>query len=239
MSCCNTCGQQIIVNVPGTAGSTGTSGQNAYSFTTANFDIPAVNSDVTVLAVTAWLVVGQTVFIGDGVEGGTFEVAVINNSNSFDATFKGYGGDSAPGATITSGAKVSPAGRFNFADPVPVANGGTGVATVTGILLGAGVADIAGMTAAETLTYLSLPTQTIAGQTTLVTGFVTPAVNITASSKIYVSLVTAGGTRTGFAGYKITSITPGSPGSFVITAINDSAATLALCTDVVNYLVIN
>ncbi len=225
--------------MPGTPGNPGTSGQNAYSFSTADTILPAVNSTVTILAVTAWMVVGQVVVMGDGTEFGTFSVSVINNANSFDAVFLGYAGDSAPGATIVSGAKISPGGRFNFSDPVPVANGGTGAITLTGILIGAGVGAVTGMTAAATLAYLSLPTQTIANQTTLVAGTITPSEVITASSKILVSLVTPGGTRTGFAGYKLTSITPGSPGSFIITAINDSAATLTLCTDVVNYLILN
>ncbi len=190
MNCCN-CGQTIVVDIPGVPGSTGTAGQNAYSLTTADFILPAVNSDVTILAVTAWLVVGQVVFIGDGTNQGTFRVSVINNANSFDGTFLGYGGDSAPGATIAAGAKVSPAGVFNFADPVPVANGGTAGITAAAARANLSAAALGANADITSLTGLtSVGTFTANGTTPVTVAFA----GITANSLVLITLKTVGGT---------------------------------------------
>lgn len=81
------------------------------------------------------------------------------------------------------------------------------------------------------------------GQTTLVAGVknVTGVSISSATPAICVSLITPGGTRTLFAGYKITAVVTGlgTSGSFTITAIDSAAATLAACTDIVAWHIIN
>ena len=102
----------------------------------------------------------------------------------------------------------------------------SGTIAIGGVVSPAGVAGTVNQSAQVTL----------ASGVKAVTG-----VNITASSLIYTSLVTPGGTRTNFGGYKITSIVLGlgGTGSFTITAIDTSASTLGSCTDVLNYLIVN
>jgi hypothetical protein len=101
----------------------------------------------------------------------------------------------------------------------------SGSIAVGGVVSPAGVSGTINQAAAVTL---------VAG-TKNITG-----VSISATSIIFASLYTPAGTRTGFAGYKITSVVQGlnGTGSFTMTAIDDSAATLASCTDVVNYLIV-
>jgi len=124
---CNSCcdDETIVVNTPGSAGG------NAYTTTTASFVIPAIAATVVVsVGSTAWMAVGQKVFISDGTDVGTFTVQSIGSSVQFTAVFEGYTDDSAVGVTVGSGAAVVPSGAQQAITlPLPIADGGTGQIT--------------------------------------------------------------------------------------------------------------
>lgn len=104
-SCCPACGETNTVNVPGSAG------VSAFTTTTANFTIPAVDATVVIsVGTTAWMAVGEKVFASDGVDWGTFEVQSIGSSTQFTGVFMGYTDDASPGAVVGSGATVTPSG---------------------------------------------------------------------------------------------------------------------------------
>lgn len=104
-TCAPCCESTVTTNVPGA------SGTNAYTTTSANFTIPAIAATVVItVGTTAWMAVGQKVFISDGTDAGTFEVQSISDSTHFTGVFMGYTDDSAPAAVVDSGAKVSPSG---------------------------------------------------------------------------------------------------------------------------------
>ncbi len=113
-SCCAPCPTVETVNVPGVQGPPGDDGTNgadgidAFTNTTADFIVPAVNANVAVsVANNAWMVIGQPAFVQGPAH---FVVAGKTGSTIATLTFKGNVGDVAPGATITTGAGVSPAG---------------------------------------------------------------------------------------------------------------------------------
>lgn len=84
-------------------------GAGAYTTTAANFTQPASGSNVTFnVGSSAWLTVGQCVFVGGG--GGYYNVQAIPTPNSVTLTNLGYTGNAAPAATVNSGAGVSAAG---------------------------------------------------------------------------------------------------------------------------------
>lgn len=119
------CEDTVVVNTPGSAGG------NAYTTTTASFVIPAIAATVVVsVGSTAWMAVGQKIFISDTAVQGTFEVQSINSSVSVTLVFMGYTDDSAPGGSISFTAAVSPSGvQQSITLPLPIADGGTGQAT--------------------------------------------------------------------------------------------------------------
>lgn len=99
--CAPPCPSNPQTAVPGPAG------ENAFSFTTANFTQPVVGGTVTVgLTHDGWVSPGQTVFVQGG---GFYQVVSVSGLNVLlDNT--GNSGNASPGATILSGAKVSPGG---------------------------------------------------------------------------------------------------------------------------------
>lgn len=121
LSACNPCCAPVVpaVNVPGSAG---IQGPGAFTLTTADFVIPAIGSTVTVNVVSSiWIVVGQRLVVGQGSGAalvgpgpGTFQVTAIPSTTSVTLQFLGYQTDAATGATISSGAVVSPAGAQVF-----------------------------------------------------------------------------------------------------------------------------
>lgn len=151
-SCCTPCSEVETVNVPGpegAAGSDGTNGvdgENAYTVTTDDFNIPAVAATVDVeVASTNWMVTGQIIFI-EGA--GEFEVTAVIDDNNVTLENLGYVNNSAPATNIATGAGVSPAGPepdvtgfaasgsnsditelTGLTTPLTVAQGGTGGAT--------------------------------------------------------------------------------------------------------------
>lgn len=269
--CCQPCPSTTPpVNIPGTPGAPGaigSAGQNAYSNITTSITLPIPNTPVsTPTSVTngSWAVVGQVVVAGDGTNFGTFRVTSASAA-ALQLTWLNYPGDSAQGVTILSGAVIASAGvQSSLPNPLPILMGGTGVAATTSaqILAAIGAAAFGANSDITQLSGLTTPLSVAqggtgantaaagiinlgiqAGFTTLVTGVkvVNTGVTITSASIILISLVTPGGTRTSFAGYKLTSVIPGLPGSgsFTITAISDTgAATLGACTDVVNFIII-
>jgi hypothetical protein len=124
--CCNTaCDATDQVEVPGpagddgAAGANGTNGANAYTTFTADFTIPAeLGSDTATVADSSWMAVNQIIYAAktDGSVVGYFQVTAIGGATSVtlknleDAATSAYAPNSAPGAILTSGSKISPAG---------------------------------------------------------------------------------------------------------------------------------
>lgn len=101
-SCCAPqCSDAPAFRVPGPAG------ENAFTFTNANFVMPAVGLTAVVTVLDAlWMIPGQTVFIQ-----GAGNMAVASKSgNSVTVSNPGYAGNTTPGITINSGAQVAPGG---------------------------------------------------------------------------------------------------------------------------------
>jgi hypothetical protein len=123
-------------------GADGAPGVNAFTFTTANFTVPAINSNVTIaVANTSWMALGQNLFISDGTTQGNFQVVTVLSSTSVIVKFLGYPGDGAPGAAVVSGATVSPAGLKGAAAPTATSAFGNGAVysiTATPALLALG-----------------------------------------------------------------------------------------------------
>lgn len=99
--CAPSCSDAPAFRVPGPAG------ENAFTFTNANFVMPAVGLTVVVSVLDAlWMIPGQTVFIQ-----GAGNMAVASKSgNSVTVSNPGYAGNTNPGITINSGAQVAPGG---------------------------------------------------------------------------------------------------------------------------------
>lgn len=119
--CTSVCQDTEVVNVPGVQGEAGadgadgTDGVNAFTVTTADFNVPAVGANVSVsVADSSWMTVDQTV-----VSEGPAHFQVVSKSSSTQVTleFLGYSPDVSPGAVVSSGAQISPSG------PQPVVTG--------------------------------------------------------------------------------------------------------------------
>lgn len=111
VGCCTPGCNTIVpeVNIPGAPGGTGAPGAdgadgiNAFTFTTANFVVPPVGSNVTVpVAENSWMVVDQIVNTPGGAH---FKVISLSGTTSVVLQFLGYAGDVSPGSTITSRSK--------------------------------------------------------------------------------------------------------------------------------------
>jgi hypothetical protein len=121
----------------GATGATGTAGRDAFTATTASYRQPAVGSDVTVsVACTAWMVVGQPIFIGGN--GGSYTVASITNGTTVVVTYNGHGSAGTVGA---AGSGVSPHGFQG-------STGATGPQGPIGVTGAAGAAGPTGSTGA-------------------------------------------------------------------------------------------
>lgn len=112
--CCSPCPEVQTINIPGVegeageAGAAGSDGVNAYTQTTADFVVPIVGANETVSVLdSTWMAVGQKV-VTDGPA--SFEVVSKPTSTSVVLQFMGYTDDVAPGATVSTGAVVSPSG---------------------------------------------------------------------------------------------------------------------------------
>jgi hypothetical protein len=95
-----------VVNVPGVAG---TNGVNCFTFTMANFTVPAVGSLVTVTVADAlWMDAGQYILIGGPAN---FQVNSVISSTQVSLEFLGNIGDVATGTVISAGTSVVVNGR--------------------------------------------------------------------------------------------------------------------------------
>lgn len=142
-SCTPCCVETQTVNVPGTQGipgTNGTDGVNAFTTTTADFTVPAVGATVNIFVVnSSWMVVGQPIFIAGPA---TFTVSSITNATQIVGKFLGQTNDVAPGATISSGAGVSPGGiEGTVTDQSVYASGSAYSLTATSALLDFGTTD--------------------------------------------------------------------------------------------------
>src|SRR5258705_9556446 len=91
----------------GPAGAGG-AGLNAFTTLSASFTQPAAAATVSInVGTTAWMVVGQAVFI---LGGGYYTVASVTDINHAVVTNLGYSGNAAPSATVASGGGVVPSG---------------------------------------------------------------------------------------------------------------------------------
>jgi len=131
LSCCTPCATVETVNVPGTEGDPGTNGTNGVNaFSTTESQILFVpgggeaplGAPVTV-DTTLWMVVGQEVIIGDGVNsvGETdwahFRITAIGNATTVSLTYLDYPGDGAGDGILLVGCTVSPSGPIGPAGP--------------------------------------------------------------------------------------------------------------------------
>lgn len=107
-SCQPCCSTPTTTDIPGSQGG------SAITTTGASFVIPAVNASVTItVGDSSWISALKNLFISDGAHAGNFLVTAVNGLTSITAKFLGLVGDTAPGATVASGALVI-AGLGNF-----------------------------------------------------------------------------------------------------------------------------
>lgn len=136
------------VSGTGAPGMSGTNGFNAYTILTSNAAIPIdTNTTVTfAVANSQWAVVGQTIVVGDLVDGvGTFRIVAITDATHITAVWLNAVGD-APALTplLTSNlAQVSPAGipassKFRFIT-VPASPPNNGTVTTETTLISANI----------------------------------------------------------------------------------------------------
>lgn len=145
--CLPCCPTPQVTNIPGIEGLPGIDGAAGISAFTAvspsSFVIPAVNATVTVDVLdSTWMAIGETVFVSDGTDKGTFQVTALPTTTSVTLKFLGYQLDSSPGATIDAAAIVTPTGQ-RFTIPAPTVAVGSGAAyevsnTMQAIIMGAG-----------------------------------------------------------------------------------------------------
>jgi len=153
-NCSCACPTPEVVLIPGSAGSNGSQGdpgadgQNAFTTTTANIVLPAAAGPVVGISSftsTAFMAVGQVIFISDGTDWAHFRVLTIPSSLGATLEWLDYEDDAAGTSTINSGAQVSPSGTqppLSAALPTALTDNSTGTASNT-IAAGAGVSTIA------------------------------------------------------------------------------------------------
>lgn len=140
-SCDCNCVNPTVVEIPGSPGepctpcADGDPGVNAYTTLTSSSSIPVVvgNSTTYAVANSAWMAIGQKIFVSDGTNQGTFDVLSLPGSTSVELTWLQYPDDSAGGSALASGAIVTPAGSLpSFSPPADLTNstGGTPGATL-------------------------------------------------------------------------------------------------------------
>lgn len=149
--CCSPC-QPVVTEIPGSAGldgqdgSAGQNGVSAFSTTTIALDIPGAAGPVVSPAVvtfgsTAWMSVGMTIFISDGVDWGHFRVLTLPSATSATLEWLAFTGDAAAGSNIATAATVSASGTqpaLSAALPTALTDNSTGTASNT-IAAGVGV----------------------------------------------------------------------------------------------------
>lgn len=138
--CCgNPCPSPTVENIPGPQGESayqvavdngfvgteeqwlaslvGENGTNAFTFTTDDFEQPAVSSNVTVeVENSEWAAPGQILFVEFG---GYYEVISKPDATHIVLENLGYDANIAPGFTVSSSSHVSPAGEKGAAGSSP------------------------------------------------------------------------------------------------------------------------
>lgn len=142
--CCSPCSPQVpSVAIPGPQGNTGAAGTNgtngidAFTITTAQFNVPPDTvTPVTISVVNAtWVAVGEFLKIGQGAGAAlanpgpaTFKVTAVPSPNNITMLWQNFSGDVAAGTAISAGAVVTPTGQLP-ATPITIAQGGTNAIT--------------------------------------------------------------------------------------------------------------
>lgn len=104
-----------VVGPPGPAGPAGPAGINAFTTTTAPLAVPLVGSSVTVqLATTAWVGVGQVIYI-DGA--GYYSVVSVDSGVQLTILNLGYPGNAVPPYVAPIASHVGPGGLQGPAGP--------------------------------------------------------------------------------------------------------------------------
>jgi len=126
---CNcACPTPEITQIPGspgtngTTGAQGTDGISSFTLTTSPINLPVAPGPTGLVGfvTTAWMAVGQVVFISDGVDWGHFRVLTIPTPFSATLQWLNYAGDSVPTSVIDFGAKAVASGTEPLlAAPLP------------------------------------------------------------------------------------------------------------------------
>lgn len=116
----------------GPVGSAGTGGVDAFTVTTSNFTVPAINSNVNVdVLQDSWMAIGQIVFIESA---GYYQVVTPISGTTVTLKNIGVSTNAVPTTIITFGKKVSPSGVAGMSPSITASNGLT--LTGTNIELG-------------------------------------------------------------------------------------------------------
>lgn len=160
------CPDPTVTEIPGSpgedgaAGAAGADGINAFTVTTAAFNLPAAAGPLAAavtVGVSSWMSIGQVIIISDGTDWAHIRVDTIPSPSSFTGTWLDYDGDAAGTTNIASGATVSPSGvasPLSAALPNSLTDNSTGTASDT-IAAGAGVTTLAFAVDLVTLTTLA------------------------------------------------------------------------------------
>lgn len=118
LNCCSPCSTVQPAQIPGlegVPGLDGTDGINAFTHTSADFVVPNAGDTVSVTVdSSAWMVIGQGVIVGIGVDGvgngpAHFRVSSLPSSTSVVLEFANQAGDLIAGDSVGAGSTVSPA----------------------------------------------------------------------------------------------------------------------------------
>lgn len=128
--CCTPCDDVPVVNIPGATGNDGSdgtdgaAGENAYTYTLADFTVPdpAVNPQVQVnVNSNRWCAVGQVLFI---VGAGYYRVVSKSTNMIFILENLNYTGNAVPGTVIVTGSAVTAGGLQGSSGTTSGAAGG-------------------------------------------------------------------------------------------------------------------
>ncbi len=237
------------ISAPAVVTPVGSPGFNAFTNTSASLIIGGGGSFNLAVNNSSWAGIGETIFVSDGTNFGTFTVTAISTGN-ITGTFLGLVTDTVPPFTFAGGAIVTPAANPNIGI-VAVVNGGTGANTIAGARANLSAAGSGANSDITSLTALSTPLPISEGGTGNITALAALAAlinpsktgtfqanstnqvavgntNVTANSVIIITLKTVGGT-VGIAPY-VNTINPGT--GFTIKAQGSD-------TSFYNYVIIN
>lgn len=202
--CCPTIEVVQIPGSPGTSGSDGQQGLDCIDFLQSSLVVPATGASVSaIITNNARFTVGQNIFL-EGA--GTFNLTSIAGTTVLNLLYLTYASNTATGNTIAAGAQLGPGGyEATIPNPLPIADGGTGVATAPAAVIALGLLPI------------NVGTFIING----VTPVSVADVNVTASSVITSSLKTVGGTVGAVPAVK--TITPGT--GFTVAGTSSDTST--------------